>query len=135
MQRQQQKAHQRSESKGPKTCFWGSKRSQNREKSMSRSVPAAKWVRAGSRGEKRPKIPKLPPLPLFRTHFECFLGVIFRTFLEPPFFSFFWENKSPKLDRNKRPLVEAYHAVVISWPWLQQLRILKSIKYAASAVR
>ena len=27
MQRQQQKAPQRSESKGPKTCFWGSKRS------------------------------------------------------------------------------------------------------------
>ena len=55
MQRQQLKAPQRSEPKHPKTCFWGSKRSQNCKKSRSRSVPAAKWVRAGSRGEKRPQ--------------------------------------------------------------------------------
>ena len=27
--------------------------------------------------------------PLFGTHFECFWGLILRTFLEPPFFRFF----------------------------------------------
>ena len=48
----------------------------------------------GSEEKKDPKHQKKPPL--FGTHFECFLDLIFRLFLEPPFFVFFWENRSPK---------------------------------------
>ena len=41
--------------KGPKPCFWLSKRSQNGSKLRARSVPAAKWLQGGSGGPPGPQ--------------------------------------------------------------------------------
>ena len=99
IQRQQQKAPQRSESKGPKTCFLGFK---TKPKLWKNRGPGALQQQSGSeQGPEVKNYPKLKntPSPQFWTHFECFLGMIFRIFLEPPFFVF-WQNRSPEWNQN-----------------------------------
>ena len=43
----------------------------------------------------------------FGTHFECFLGLIFRPFLEPPFFVFLWK-QVPKMEPKWGPFLRRW---------------------------
>ena len=88
--------------RAPKHAFGA----QNEAKMMKNRGPGAFQQQSGSEQgpevKKDPKLSFAPPHPLFWTHFECLLGLIFRTFLEP-LFSFFLQNRSPKWDQHGVP--------------------------------